>query len=73
MSKTKKKTRPELYSKGSINRLIDDLVHPLCKQNASLIFLDGFLHSLVEKNPPLSVRKFITYNLPELLKQLSAD
>ena len=74
MSRTRKKaqkTRPKLYSKGSINRLIDDLVHPLCKQNASLIFLDGFFHSLVEQNLPLSVRKFIRYNLPKQLEQLS--
>jgi hypothetical protein len=72
MSKTKKK-RLGLYSKGSINKLIDDLVHPLCKQNVSLIFLDGFFHSLNERNLPLSARKFIRYNLREQLKQLSAD
>jgi hypothetical protein len=74
MNKTKKKrqkTGTKVYSKGNINRLIDDLVHPLCNQNAGLFLLDGFLHSLVEQNPPLSVRKFIRYNLPKLLKNVS--
>lgn len=73
MSKTKKKTRSKLYSKGNINQVIDDLLHPLFKKNANLVFLDGFFHSLNERNLPLSARKFIRYNLPELLKQLSTD
>lgn len=76
MHKTKKKvqkTRPKLYSKGNLNKVIDDVVHPLCKHNASIIFLDGFFHSLVEQDLPLSVRKFIRYNLPKLLEQLSED
>ena len=76
MSKTKKKvqkTRPKLYSKGSINKIIDSALHPLCERNASIIFLDGFFHILTENDLPSSLRKFIKYSLPKLLEQLSKD
>jgi hypothetical protein len=58
------------YSTGDLNKLIDGLVHPLSKTNAGFILLDGFLHGLVEKNPPETVRKFLRYSLPELVKQI---
>jgi hypothetical protein len=53
-----------------MNRLIDGLIHPLCEENTGLIFIDGFLHAFIERNPPESVLKFIRYNLPEILKQI---
>jgi hypothetical protein len=66
----KKKTAAKPYSKGELNKLIDSLIHPLSKTDKSFILVDGFLHGLVEQNPPASVKKFIKYNLPELIKQL---
>jgi hypothetical protein len=64
------KKRPKRYTKGELNKLVDSLVHPLCKKNSGLIFVDGLLHALIEQNPPQSVSKFIRYNLPKILEQL---
>jgi hypothetical protein len=69
MSSRKRKRR--LFTKGQLNRLIDDLIHPHYRQNEALRFLDGLLHGLVEQNPPESLGKFVRYNLPELIKQIS--
>ena len=75
-SRAKKRTRKgtaknkRLYSKGELNRLVDSLIHPLCEEDRRFILLDGFLHALVEKDPPASVIKFVKYNLPEILEHL---
>jgi len=58
------------YTKGEVNRLIDSLLHPLAKEDRRLLIVDGFLHALVENDPPLSARKFLTYSLPTLLSEL---
>jgi hypothetical protein len=67
--KTKRKRRPRSYTKGELNYLIDDLLHALCKVNEGFVLVDGVLHGLVEQNPPLSVKKFIKYNLPAIMKK----
>lgn len=59
---------PNPFSKGKLNRLIDDLVHPFFDTNKGSILIDGVLHGLVEQNPALSLEKFVRYNLPELMK-----
>ena len=70
-AKKKKKTRkPKPYTTGELNKLIDSLIHPLSKTDERFIFVDGLLHGLVEKDPPKSIRKFMKYNLPKLIKQL---
>jgi len=58
------------YTKGEINRLIDSLCHPLSKTNPAMLIIDGFLHGLVERNPPLSVRKFLRHNIPMLMEEV---
>ena len=55
---------------GEINKLIDVLVHPLAEKDKSFIIVDGVLHALNERNPPQSLRKFIKYDLPEILKKM---
>lgn len=69
VSKTTRKTRRP-YTKGELNKLIDSMIHPFCEEDKRFILLDGFLHALVEQNPPVTVRKFVKYNLPEILKHL---
>jgi len=64
----KRKKASKHPTKGQLNKLIDDLVHPFFKENESLIIVDGVLHGLVEQNPPLSFKKFIKYNLPLMMK-----
>ena len=66
----RKRKRKAAYSKGELNKLIDSICHPLCKNDKRFYLLDGFLHALVERDPPETVRKFVKYNLPEIIKQL---
>jgi hypothetical protein len=59
------------YSTGQLNNLIDDLCHPLFTENSGFILVDGVLHGLVEKDPPESFRKFVRYNLPRIVKEIT--
>jgi len=56
------------YSKGKLNKLIDSLIQPLAGEDPGILLVDGFLHALVEQNPPLTVRKFLRYNLPSFIE-----
>ena len=69
----KKKRLDKPYTKGELNKLIDSLCHPLFKTNERYILLDGLLHGLVEQNPPLTIRKFVKYNLPKLIEQIEKE
>jgi hypothetical protein len=66
----RKRKRKAAYSKGELNKLIDGICHPLCESDKRFFLLDSFLHALVERDPPETVRKFVKYNLPEIMKQL---
>jgi hypothetical protein len=57
--------------KGKLNKLIDDLIHPHFREYPALIIVDGLLHAMVEQNPDASLRKFIKYNVPKLLKTIT--
>ena len=57
-------------TKGNLNRLIDDMMHPYFKDHPALILADGLLHAAVEKNPRSSLTKFVKYNVPILLTEL---
>jgi len=67
--KSKKKGNG-LYTKGELNKLIDSLCHPLFETDEGFILVDGLLHAMVEQDPPVTVKKFIKYNLPKLLEQI---
>ena len=69
-TRKRKKMRSMPYTRGQLNRLIDDLCHPFYKENQSLVLVDGVLHGLVERNPPKSVRKFLMFSLPGIIKQV---
>jgi hypothetical protein len=45
--------------------------HPFFKENPGFILVDGILHGMVEKDPPESFRKFMKYNLPEIVKEVT--
>ena len=70
IKRRKKRKTKTSYSPGELNRLIDAVVHPLSQTDKRFFLLDGFLHGLVERDPPQTVRKFVRYNLVEILKQL---
>ena len=61
----KRRSRP--YTKGELNKLIDDLVHPYARDQKGYYVLDGILHGIVERDPNVSMRKFIKHNLPRML------
>ena len=65
-----KRKRKSAYTKGELNRLIDGVCHPLCANDKRFLLVDGFLHAFVERNPPETVRKFVRYNLPMIMKEL---
>jgi hypothetical protein len=67
--KNRLKPTRTIYTKGEINRLIDSLCHPLSKMNPAMLIIDGFLHGLIERNPPLSARKFLKHNIPMLIEE----
>jgi len=71
--KAKRKREYKPYTKGELNKLIDSLCHPLFKTNEGYILVDGLLHGLVEQNPPITIRKFVKYNLPTLIKQIEKE
>jgi len=65
------KKRRSIYSKGELNRLVDDLLHPLFDINPALNLLDTILHGFVEQNPPETALKFLRYNLPSIIQELT--
>jgi hypothetical protein len=68
----KKKPRRK-YTKGVLNRLIDDLIHPLSSKKPELMLLDAVLHGFVEQNPQEAAVKFIRYTLPKIIKETLED
>jgi len=57
-------------AKGELNRLIDSLMHPYFREYPALIVVDGLLHAMVEQDPDVSLRKFVRYGVPKLLRSL---
>jgi hypothetical protein len=55
---------------GPVNKTIDRLLHPHFREYPFLIFIDGLLHGLNEMDPVQSIRKFLKYNAPKLVKEL---
>lgn len=62
-------TAQQAVHEGRYELSIDDLLHPLYNVNEGFVLVDGVLHGLVEQNPPQSVKKFIKYNLPAVMKK----
>lgn len=53
-----------------MNRVIDDVLHPFYKRNQWARVADGVMHGLVERDVRVSARKFVKYNLPEIVKKI---
>jgi hypothetical protein len=71
MSKTqKKKLNGKHFTNGQLNRLIDDVCHPLYKVNKGFVLIDGALHALAEKDLPKSLKKFTKYNFDTIVKEI---
>lgn len=74
-SKTGKhrRRRKKPYTKGELNYVIDDVVHPWYAEHVGFVLVDEVLHALVEQNPGVVTRKFLRYNLPEIIKRIAED
>jgi hypothetical protein len=67
--KAKTRKKPEIYTDGDLNKIIDAIFHPLAKKDANYMALDTFFHAIVEHNPSITIHKFIKYNLPKILDE----
>ena len=54
-----------------LNRVIDEVMHPLAEERRELYLLDSALHMAVELGDALmqSVAKVVRYNVPKLLEK----
>ena len=68
---SRKGKRRKHYSKGELNRLIDDLVHPLLDKRPELMMLDVVLPGFVEQNANETAAKFVRHSLPKLIRILT--
>ncbi len=59
------------YSKGDLNNIIDDVLHPFAENETIMVLIDGLLHAIVEGKPSKSLVKFIKFNLPTIIAQLT--
>lgn len=55
-------------TRGELNKIIDAMFHRHFSKRPSLIFVDGLAHAIVENDPEESLRKFLKYGIPALLK-----
>jgi len=60
--------RPRL---GQINRAIDDIFHPHFHKGPVPIILDTLAHAIVERDPKVSVEKFLEFNLGPFVREVS--
>lgn len=70
VNKARKKERCKPYTKGELNRIVDNLCHPFYKADKGFVLVDGLLHGLIEQNPPESALKFLRYNLPAIIDHI---
>ena len=69
MKKKRKKRYLSLYTTGELNKIVDGFVHPFFDKGSGFVILDGMVHALLWEDIPVSVRKFVRYNLPKVLKR----
>ena len=69
-SRPKRENIRTVHTKGELNKIVDSLCHPLSKADPAMLILDGFLHGLIERDPPLSARKFLKHNIPRLIEEI---
>ena len=55
---------------GEVNRAIDKLFHPHFRKGPLPIVADSLAHSIVERDPPKSVEKFVEHNLGPLVREI---
>jgi hypothetical protein len=56
------------FSEGEVNKGIDAIFHPLAKKEPLYYIADGIAHGLNERNLPVSIEKFMRYNVPKMFE-----
>ena len=69
--RSRRKRRGIKVTKGDLNRLIDDVFHRHFSENVGFVIVDGLLHAVVERNPEESVRKFVRFSVPVLVREMA--
>jgi len=69
--RSRRKRRGIKVTKGGLNRLIDDVFHRRFSENVGFVIVDGLLHTVVERNPDESIRKFVRFNVPVLVREMA--
>ena len=69
--RSRRKRRGIKVTKGDLNRLIDDIFHRHFSENVGFVIVDGLLHAVVERNPEESIRKFVRFNVPVLVREMA--
>ena len=69
--RSRRKRRGIKVTKGDLNRLIDDIFHRHFSENVGFVIVDGLLHAVVERNPDESIRKFVRFNVPVLIREMA--
>jgi hypothetical protein len=59
------------YSQGELNKLVDAAMHPLTRNDLTFWLVDGILHGIVEQNPDVSAKKFVKYDVPKIIQQVT--
>lgn len=67
--KKSRKPRSKPYSKGELNYIVDAIIHPMYRRSEAFRIVDGFVHGIIEEDPPTSLEKFILYNWREIAKR----
>jgi hypothetical protein len=69
--RSRRKRRGIKVTKGDLNRIIDDIFHKRFSENLGFVIVDGLLHAVVERDPEESDLKFVKYNVPVLVREMT--
>ena len=62
-----------VYSDGELNKLVDSVMHPIARDDPWFWVADTLLHAMVEQDPNLTVRKFLRYSAPKIVRQVLSN
>jgi len=69
----RRKRSSSLYTKGQLNTLADNLLHPLIQKHKELRIIDEMAHIVIEGDLRESLIKFLRFTLPQIVRELLSD
>lgn len=61
------------YTEGQLNEIVDSLIHPLTKRSPVFWVVDGVLHGAIERDPLITLLKFVAYDSAKLINGLEQN